>query len=111
MWSVLVLTISVVTTATMPAFVEAIHPLCLAEHECGKTATIGPCCCGEQDNSSNQGGPVESKVQLAKPSMPVAADLTFAAPRDVFNPIVCPYSWTTRAAPLDLPTLFASLLI
>jgi hypothetical protein len=42
---------------------------------------------------------------------PVVADLTFVIPPDVFRASVRLYSGTTRAAPVDLPTLFASLLI
>ena len=111
-WSALVLTLSVITTVTMPAFAGQVHPVCtLSHHDCGKAPTIRPCCCGEQDNSSNQGGPVESKVQLSAPSMPLVADLTFVLRSDIFRPFDRPYSGTTRAAPRDLPTLFASLLI
>jgi hypothetical protein len=108
----LVLTISVLTTATIPAFAGQVHPLCTAKHhDCGEAPTIRPCCCGGQDNASDQGGPVESTVRLTAPAMPVVADLTFVVPSDVFHAFDRPYSGPTRAAPRDLPTLFASLLI
>jgi len=105
------LAVAVTTTATMPAFAGRVHPVCTAKHhDCAKAPTIRPCCCRAQDNSSDQGRPIESNVQLPRPSMPVVADL-FGVPDDLFRPFVRAYSAATRAASPDLPTLFASLLI
>ena len=111
-WSAPVLMFAIITAAIVPAFAGQAHPVCTVKHhDCGEAPTIRSCCCGDQDTASNQGGPVESKVQLTAPSMTVVADLTFVAPSDIVRPHDRPYSGTTRAAPLDLPTLFASLLI
>jgi hypothetical protein len=110
--SALLLTISVITTATVPAFAGSIHPVCTVKHhDCGEAASIRPCCCGDQDGSSDQSGPVESKAQVTAPATSVLADLTLVTQPDVLAPFFRLYSGTTRAAPPDLLTLFATLLL
>jgi hypothetical protein len=95
-----------------PAFAGLIHPVCAPKlHECGDTARITKCCCDDQGEASNQAGPVESRVQ-------VNPDVTFVPVvfrsmdcSGLYRSFVRPHTSPPRATPLDLPTLFASLLI
>jgi len=99
-------------TAAAQAFAGGAHSTCAAkQHECGRAATITSCCCLDQDDTSSQGGPVESRAQIST-GLTIAPAPAIAAPLpDVFQTIARPHTTPPRAAPLDLPTLFASLLI
>ena len=97
----------------LPAFAGSSHPVCVAkQHDCGKTLSIKPCCCGEQQNPADQTGPAASKVSLtitfvlvtaAGVDSPGSADSALALVRSASSP--------PRPAAVDIPTLFATLLI
>jgi hypothetical protein len=111
--SALALIASVVVATTGPLFAfAATHPVCVTkQHDCGKTARIVPCCCSDRPDASRQGGLVESNVQLARGlSIAPATGDTLA----VLRMTRCPMRVDTSpllGGRLDLPTLFASLLI
>jgi hypothetical protein len=110
--SALALIISVIGTAAVPAFAGLGHPVCtLKHHDCGQAARIGPCCCGDQGDASNPTGPVESHVTLHAPMTMAPADLASTPALADSRHLVRPHTGPARAAPPDLPTLFASLLI
>jgi hypothetical protein len=84
--------------------------MCAAEHHgCGNGPTIKPCCCGH--GTSDQAGPTVARVTFNGTLRPVA---TVAA--DMFVP-GSPHAFARsnasppRSSPVDLPTLFACLLI
>ena len=108
----LALAIAIVGTATIPAFAAAAHPVCVAkQHDCGKTPSIGQCCCGDASDGSDQSAPVPGKASVHVNFAPVAAVFT---PAGALNPdglLVTAQASPPRAAPVDFPTLFASLLI
>lgn len=89
------------------------HPVCAArQHDCGGTARIARCCCGGNSQSTNPPAPVQTQVQVgpdvsvavvALPPAPLpAADSLCTAGIDQSPP---------HRATIDIPTLFASLLI
>jgi hypothetical protein len=93
-------------------FAQAIHAVCDAkQHDCGKTAKISKCCCGDQDAAQADAAPVQSRVEvradlLATPALPNGVH-TAPAPR-VLSPV---RTSPPRRCLLDLPTLFATFLI
>jgi hypothetical protein len=82
----------------------------MSQQECPRIPTIRPCCCDGQ-NSSNQGAPIESRVlvgaNLSAVSLPPAISSLVDSPQLFVRVHTSP----PRAVPLDLPTLFATLLI
>jgi hypothetical protein len=95
-----------------PVFAQTVHPVCVAkQHECGQTAKIVKCCCGDQDASRNDSTPVQSRLEVrgdmtaasVVPNvMHVVSQLASFAPVDTSPPRLCL---------LDLPTLFVAFLI
>lgn len=94
------------------AFAQAVHPYCAAkQHDCGKTAKLSKCCCGDQDASWTNSAPVEARVE-------VAADMTAvpAPPSLVSVPPAPQWLHPIQTSPprlglLDLRTLFVTFLI
>jgi hypothetical protein len=88
------------------------HAACVTtHHECDQTTTIRSCCCDLQDDSSNQGGPLESRVQIGADASAVPLVLGTFPIADSMHLSVPVHTSPPRAVPLDLPTLFAALLI
>lgn len=110
--SAVVLIAAVISLTGLPALASQTQPACATQHhDCGTATQIAHCCCHNQGDGSTQGGPVEAKVQV-NPNLTVA--LAVFAPIDCSHPhgtIARPLTSPPRANPLDLPTLFASLLI
>lgn len=108
--SALVLLAALVASATTPVF--AAHRICVTkQHDCGRTATIRPCCCGEQSNTTDQSSPVSPQFDLSR--IHVSIDTPFVA---AVQPDLSPIAGRAHASPprfnrVDLPTLFATLLI
>jgi hypothetical protein len=82
----------------------------MSQQECPRTPTIGPCCCDGQ-NSSNQGAPIESRVLVVANLSAVSLPLAISGIADSPQLFVRVHTSPPRAVPLDLPTLFATLLI
>ena len=105
------LILALVTAAGAPVLAAQLHPACAAQHhDCGKTATLMTCCCGDQGDPSNPSSPAESRVQVTPdvaPAVGVLAQTLVARTMAVIHVLASP----PRTAPLDLPTLFATLLI
>jgi hypothetical protein len=109
--STIVLLVAVIGITGVPVFAAEVHPVCATkQHDCGRTAKI-TCCCEDQGNTSNQGGPVESRVQLNASLIPAAGVSAITGSADLCPMIVRAHISPPRAGPVDLPTLFASLLI
>lgn len=106
------LILALVTAAGAPVLAAQLHPVCAARHhDCGKTATLMTCCCGNQGDRSNPSSPAESRVQVTPDVAPVVgvlAQTLLAAPTMT---VVHVQASPPRTARLDLPTLFATLLI
>lgn len=87
-------------------------PCPVQRHECRQELKIRPCCCDDHGNASDQGGPVESRVR-------VTADLSSAPaddPQDTYLTSARSANARVHTSPpnlylLDLPTLFACLLL
>ena len=97
---------------SLSAFAGTAHRVCTTkQHDCGQPETIKPCCCGDQTQSSDPAGPIAAKMKIVPAHAPTAAlfaEVVFraAASIDARGDASPP-----RAAPVDLPTLFARLLI
>ncbi|MBZ5558314.1 MAG: hypothetical protein LAO77_13670 [Acidobacteriia bacterium] len=88
------------------------HAACVTtHHECDQTTTIRSCCCNPRDDSSNQGGPLESRVQIGADASAVPLVPAIILVADSSHLSVPVHTSPPRAVPLDLPTLFAALLI
>ena len=93
-------------------FAQDRHPVCAAkQHDCGSTATISNCCCGDQGAAHNEATPVQSRAE-GKAGQPAIVALphvvhVVSAPQ----PLSAVHTVPPRLCLLDLPTLFASLLI
>jgi hypothetical protein len=92
-------------------FAQAIHPVCVAkQHDCGKTAKISKCCCGDQDAARIDSTAVEPRVEVradisATPALPKVIP---APTRQALTPV---QTSPPRLCLLDLTTLFATFLI
>jgi hypothetical protein len=94
-----------------PLFAGQTHPACVTKHhECGQTATITSCCCDDQGNA-NQSGPIESRIRVSADLSAVSGALVSVCVHDAQRRMMRPSPSPLHGAPLDLPTLFASLLI
>jgi len=95
-----------------PLFAQASHPVCVAQqHDCGKTAKISKCCCGDQAPSRNDSAPVQSRVEVcadlsATPALPHTVRIAPAS--QALGPV---QTSPPRLCLLDLPTLFVTFLI
>jgi hypothetical protein len=108
--SALVLVAVVIGLAGAPLVAETRH--CDQKpHDCGKVTRIAPCCCGDHGDASNQGGPVETGVQI-NPGVHVIPALFSSVDFSHQDRTIARLDTSPpRGSPLDLPTLFASLLI
>lgn len=98
--------------AGVTVFAQPRHPVCAAkQHDCGESASIAGCCCGDDGLASRDAGtPAQSRTDLR--TEPVSAVLPLfvtVVPADVQGPAV--QTSPPRSCPLDRPTLFAALLI
>jgi hypothetical protein len=98
-------------TAT-PMFAIREHVVCVGQrHDCGTTAKIRSCCCGDQGDPTGQGGPVEARVQPGgKPTLATAILITAVlhAPRATSEHL---QTSPARDGPPNLTTQFSALLI
>jgi hypothetical protein len=93
-------------------FSQAAHPICVAKHhDCGQIARMSSCCCGDQDVSRNDSTPGQSRTDV-RPDMSVTPSFSFAV-YFATGPNLASAIQTSppRLCSLDLPTLFAALLI
>jgi len=110
--SAISMVLALIGSSSVSAFIAAAHPICTVKHhDCGDAPTIKPCCCGDQSNLSDQSGPTTEKVTFSTTLLPVAV---VAAARIV--PTSTPGLTHSQLSPprsssVDLPTLFATLLI
>jgi hypothetical protein len=107
----LVTVVAATNGAAVLAAAQQPAPCVTQHHACDKTTAIRPCCCDPHGDVSNQGGPIESRVQIgadvsAVPLVLAAVTLDGQAQRSGRVNTSPP-----RIVPLDLPTLFATLLI
>jgi hypothetical protein len=98
--------------ATTPLLGSQVHPVCVSKHhDCDTTPRFVECCCLDQSSTSDQGAPVQSRLQLlVKLSADHVAPVDLAASVQ-FQAVIRPSTSPPRAHAQDLPTLFATLLI
>lgn len=93
-------------------FAQAVHPVCIAkQHDCGKTAKILKCCCGDQDASRTDSAPVQPRVDVRAEmtAMPALPNIVSVVPApQALHPV---QTSRQRLCLLDLPTLFVTFLI
>jgi hypothetical protein len=109
--SAIALLVAITGTATVPAFAGLIHPVCAAkQHDCGTTPKVSKCCCGDEQSSENGGTPAQSRIEVRAPlqsTLAVTSAVLVATPPAVRTV----HSSSPHRSPVDLPTLFSSLLI
>jgi hypothetical protein len=104
--------ITLIGLTSVSAFAAATHPVCTVHHDhCSKSTTIKSCCEGDQSTTSDQTGPLTAKITISAPSLAVAVLFPIVSAPDLTHALVRAQASPPRAAPVDLPTLFASLLI
>jgi len=110
--SAISLVLAVIGSSSVSAFIAAAHPICAVKHhDCGNAPTIKPCCCGDQSNISDQAGPTTAKVTFSATLHPVAVVVAAEFVPIPTRAFISAQFSPPRSSPVDLPTLFASLLI
>lgn len=110
--SALVVIAAILAAAGAPLLAAPAHPACASrDHGCGRAATLAKCCCGEQGPASDQGAPIQTRVQVAVDLAAVPALVAAPVMSDAAERIVRPRAFPPGATPPDLVTLFATLLI
>jgi hypothetical protein len=93
-------------------FAQDTHPACAAkQHDCGKATRISECCCGDPGAARDAGAPARSRTELSRDT-----SVALTLPQFVRSVQPAPLSSAVQTSPprlclLDLPTLFATLLI
>jgi hypothetical protein len=109
--SVIALVASILAATGGAVFAQTFHLVCAArQHDCGKTATISNCCCGDLGTARSDATPVQPRFEVRADV--VAAPLTTVvdvAPSQ--QPLTPVHTSPPRLARRDFPTLFATLLI
>jgi hypothetical protein len=103
---------SLLATIGGPLLAQATHPVCTAKHhECDKTATVSDCCCGDQGSPLADSTPAQSRVEVRGDLSPMLALPSFVHTAPAPQPLSPVQTSPPRLCLLDLPTLFATLLI
>jgi hypothetical protein len=112
-FSALALIVALVGVSIVPAYAGQARPGCApavkGAHDCCKTPVL-KACCADRSDTSNQGAPAQSKVQV-NPNLTAAPAIFVVDLAASVRSIVRPQSMPRRAGPLDLPTLLSTLLI
>jgi len=110
--SAVALIVGVLAATAGPVFGHDRHPVCeTRQHDCGKTAKISSCCCGDLGQFRDASVPAQARTE---PTKDVAVTLTlpsFVQPVARQPLLSAVQTSPPRLALLDLPTLFATLLI
>jgi hypothetical protein len=112
MLSAIVLVAAVITSAGSAVLAAHVHPACAAhQHECGKSATIAKCCCGDQDAARTDSTPVQPRVEVrtdicATPALPHVVQIALAP-----LALSCVHTSPPNLCLIDFPTLFGTFLI
>jgi hypothetical protein len=94
-----------------PLFAQAMHPVCVAkQHDCGTTARISKCCCGDQDPTPTESTPGQPRVEVRADISATPAILKLI-PTPARQALTRVQTSPPRLCLLDLPTLFATFLI
>jgi hypothetical protein len=110
--SAIALILALVTAAGAPVLAAELHPTCAARHhDCGKVATIKACCCGDQGDPSNPSSQAESRAPVTPDVAPVIGVPSSTVSTAPAMTVVHVHASPLRPPRLDLPTLFATLLI
>lgn len=110
--SIVALIASLLAATAGAVFTQAIHPVCLAkQHDCGKTAKIAQCCCGDSGVTQNEGTPVQSRFEIRADLSQAPAVTSDVQVATTPHALIRVHMSPPRLSHLDLPTLFASLLI
>jgi hypothetical protein len=111
--SAMALLVAVLGASTIPAFALMSHPTCTAKHhECGRTPAIAKCCCGDEQSSPSNSTPAQSHVDVRADFAPIATvGILAAAPATAPHVPLAIKTSPPHQYLVDLPTLFASLLI
>jgi hypothetical protein len=110
--SALALVVALVATTSGAAFAQGRHPACEAkQHECGQTAKISSCCCGDLGTPKDASTPAQTRADVSSGVATTPLPPPFEQPIAAPDAAVAIHASPHRLALLDLTTLFACLLI
>jgi hypothetical protein len=111
-FSAFALIVALIGVSTVPAYAGPARQGCVpavrGAHDCCKTPVL-KACCPDRSDTSNQGAPAQSKVQV-NPNF-AAAPAIFVVDLALVVRSIAAERTHTRAGPGDLPTLLSTLLI
>jgi hypothetical protein len=94
------------------AFAGDRHPVCVVrQHDCGAPVRISSCCCGDQGTTRRDTTPAQPRIDIQADlsSSPTLEHVVAAIATPQRTPAV--HTSPPGSCLLDLPTLFATLLI
>ena len=109
---IVVLMASLLATTSGSIFAESIRALCVTQrHDCGRAATISTCCCGNHSAAQHEAAQVPSRPKLRIDHSVTPAVTSGVQVATTPRASVHDHTSPPRLCLLDLPTLFACLLI
>jgi hypothetical protein len=110
--SALVLIVALVGATSSTLIAQAAQPdaCVMTHHECDQTTKVTDCCCHASD-ATHQGGPIESRVQLAVDLSPHPVALARGTFEDTARNSVQLHTPPPSVSPPDPASRFAPLLI
>ena len=110
--SALAVIVGLVAATAGPLFAQDRHPVCeTRQHDCGKPTKISSCCCGDLGQFRDASVPAQPRTELTKDVAVTVILPSFVQPVARHALPSAAQTSPPRLALLDLPTLFASLLI
>ena len=111
-FSALALVVALLGVSIVPGYADQGRPGCTpavkAAHSCCKTPTL-KACCSDRSERSSQSAPAQSRVEV-NPNFTAAAAIVIVDLVERVRAAASQHA-TPRAGPVDLPTLFSTLLI
>ena len=110
--SALAVIVGLVVATAGPVFAQDRHPVCeTRQHDCGKPTKISSCCCADLGQFRDASVPAQPRTELTKDVAVTVILPSFVQPVARHALPSAAQISPPRLALLDLPTLFASLLI
>lgn len=108
----MIVVLAIIAASSGQAFAASRHLVCEAQqHDCGTQPRISSCCCGAVSAPADLGVPAQARSEVASGIADVPAPPQF----DHVAPVSVDHASIHTSPPghclVDLPTLFASLLI
>lgn len=111
-FAALSLVVAMTTASAGNVFATSRHPVCEAkQHECGQVAKISSCCCGDLGAPRDSGVPAQARIDVVGGTADVAAPPHCAQVATISADHNSIHTSPPGLYLVDIPTLFATLLI